>query len=71
MRPLANVSSAQFLLAFLIAAAAGTAVFFHAERHKVPHPSAWASFVFLFLIAGLPSYLLRVRRLRKQRERVI
>jgi len=68
---LANVSSAQFLLAFLIAAAAGTAVFFHAERHKVPHPSAWASFVFLFLIAGLPSYLLRVRRLRKQRERVI
>ncbi|HEY8647275.1 MAG TPA: hypothetical protein VIL77_15500 [Gaiellaceae bacterium] len=68
---MANVSSAQFLLAFLIAAAAGTAVFFHAERHKVPHPSAWASFVFLFLIAGLPSYLLRVRRLRKQRERVI
>ncbi|MDX6427445.1 MAG: hypothetical protein QOD52_2850, partial [Gaiellaceae bacterium] len=46
---------------------AGTAVFFHAERHKVPHPSAWASFVFLFLIAGLPTYLIRVRRLRKQR----
>jgi Flp pilus assembly protein TadB len=66
---LANVSSAQFLVAFLLAAAAGTAVFFHAERHKVPHPSAWASFVFLLLIAGLPSYLLRVRRLRKQRER--
>ena len=32
--------------------------------------SAWASFVFLFLIAGLPSYLLRFRRLRKQRGRV-
>jgi Flp pilus assembly protein TadB len=66
----ANVTTPQFLLAFLIAAGAGTAVFFHAERHKVPHPSAWASFVFLFLIAGLPSYLLRVRRLRKQRGRV-
>lgn len=66
----ANVTPAQFLLAFLLAAAAGTAVFFHAERHKVPHPSAWASFVFLFLIVGLPSYLVRVRRLRKQRSRV-
>jgi Flp pilus assembly protein TadB len=69
LRPVTNVSSSEFLVAFLIAAAAGTAVFFHAEKHKVPHPSAWASFVFLFLIAGLPSYLLRVRRLRKQRER--
>ena len=66
---MSNVTPAQFLVAFLLAAAVGTAVFFHAERHKVPHSSAWASFVFLFLIAGLPSYLLRVRRLRKQRER--
>ena len=41
-----------------------------AERHKVPHSSAWASFVFLFLIVGLPSYALRVRSLRKQRGRV-
>jgi Flp pilus assembly protein TadB len=70
LRPVSNVSSAQFLVAFLLAAAVGTAVFFHAERHKVPHPSAWASFVFLFLIVGLPSYLLRVRRLRKQRARI-
>jgi hypothetical protein len=62
-----NVAPAQFFVAFLLAAAAGTAVFFHAERHKVPHPSAWASFVFLFLILGLPSYLVRVRRLRKHR----
>jgi hypothetical protein len=65
--PVAHVTTAQFLVAFLLAAAAGTAVFFHADRHRVPHPSAWASFVFLFLIAGLPSYLIRVRRLRKQR----
>jgi len=65
-----TVTPAQFLLAFAIAAAAGTAVFFHAEKRKIKHPSAWASFVFLFLIAGLPTYLLRVRRLRKQRGRV-
>jgi hypothetical protein len=66
----ATFSTGQFLVAILLAAGAGTVVFFHAERHKVPHPSAWASFVFLFLIAGLPSYLIRVRRLRKQRGRV-
>jgi Flp pilus assembly protein TadB len=65
-----TITPTQFLVAFLLAAGTGTVVFFHAERHKVPHPSAWASFVFLFLIAGLPSYLLRVRRLRKQRGRV-
>jgi Flp pilus assembly protein TadB len=70
LRAVGNVTTAQFLAAFLFAAGAGTAVFFHADRHKVPHPSAWASFVFLFLIVGLPSYLLRVRRLRKQRGRV-
>ena len=67
---LANVTTAQFLVAFLLAAGAGTAVFFHAERNKVPHASAWASFVFLFLIVGLPSYYVRVRRLRKQRGRM-
>jgi hypothetical protein len=66
---LGNVTSAQFLVAFLLAAGAGTAVFFHAERHRVSHPSAWASFVFLFLLVGLPCYLLRVRSLRKQRGR--
>jgi hypothetical protein len=65
----ADFTPAEFLIAFALAAAAGTAVFFHAERHKVPHASAWASFVFLFLLAGLPSYLIRVRRLRKQRSR--
>ena len=51
---MANVTPGQFLFAFAVAAAAGTAVFFHADRNKVPHPSAWASFVFLFLIVGLP-----------------
>lgn len=62
-----TMSTGQFLVAFAAAAAAGTAVFFHAERHKVRHPSAWASFVFLFLIVGLPAYVLHVRRLRRRR----
>jgi len=60
-----KLTAAQFLVAFAIAAAAGTAVFFHAERHRIRHPSLWASFVFLFLIIGLPAYALYVRRVRR------
>jgi hypothetical protein len=52
----------------VLAAGAGTAVFFHAERNQVKHPSAWASFVFLFLIVGLPSYAIHVRRVRRSRR---
>jgi high-affinity Fe2+/Pb2+ permease len=63
-----GVSNAEFLVAFLLAAAVGTAVFFHAEKNHIRHPSAWASFVFLFLIAGLPSYALHVRRVRRSRR---
>jgi high-affinity Fe2+/Pb2+ permease len=63
-----SVSATQFLVAFLIAAGAGTAVFFHAERNRIRRPSAWASFVFLFLIAGLPSYALHVWRVRRGRR---
>jgi len=63
-----NASPYQFLVAILIAAGAGTAVFFHAERHRIKHPSAWASFVFLFLIVGLPSYALHVRRVNRRRS---
>ena len=62
-----QLTTAQFLVAFVIAAAAGTFVFFHAERRRIKHPSAWASAVFLFLAVGLPLYLLQVRRVRKAR----
>jgi Flp pilus assembly protein TadB len=62
-----DVNNAQFAIAFLLAAAAGTAVFFHAERHRIAHPSLWASFVFLFLLAGLPSYVFYVRRRKRRR----
>ncbi len=62
-----SLSTAQFLVAFVVAAAVGTAVFFHAEHNKIRHPSAWASLVFLFLIVGLPAYALHVRRVRRSR----
>jgi Flp pilus assembly protein TadB len=58
---------AQFLAAFVLGAVAGTAVFFHAERNHIKHSSAWASFVFLALLIGLPSYVVYVRRTRRRR----
>ena len=61
-----NPSNAQFAVALLIAAGAGTAVFFHADRNHIKHPSAWASFVFLLLIVGLPAYFIHVRRLKRR-----
>jgi len=66
---MAPPSTAGFLAAFVIAAAAGTAVFFHAERNQIKHPSAWASAVFLFLAIALPFYVLHVRRVRRRRGR--
>ena len=58
---------AQFLAAFALGAIAGTLVFFHAERNHIKHPSGWASFVFLALLIGLPSYIVYVRRTRRRR----
>jgi high-affinity Fe2+/Pb2+ permease len=63
----ADLSPAEFLVAFAIAAGIGTLVFFHADRNGIRHPSAWAGFVFLFLIVGLPSYLVYSRRVRRRR----
>jgi Flp pilus assembly protein TadB len=56
---------ASALVGLLVAAGAGTAVFFHADRRHDPHPSAWASFVFLLLVVGLPAYVLHARRRRR------
>lgn len=60
-------TTAEFLVAFVVAAGAGTAVFLHAERNKIKHPSAWASAVFLFLAIALPLYWVHVRRVRRNR----
>jgi cytosine/uracil/thiamine/allantoin permease len=62
-----STTPTQFLVAFVIAAAVGTAVFFHADRNHIRHPSAWASVVFLFLVVGLPAYAIHVRRVRRRR----
>ena len=62
-----ELTTAQFLVAFALAGAAGTAVFFHAERNGIKHPSGWASLVFLFLIVGLPLYVVHARRVRRRR----
>jgi uncharacterized membrane-anchored protein len=61
------VSNAQFLVAFLVGASAGTAVFFHAERNGIKRPAGWASAVFLALIVALPAYVVHVRRVRRRR----
>lgn len=66
--PVSSFSNQQFAAAFVLGAVAGTAVFFHAERNRIKHPSAWASFVFLFLIVGLPTYALHVRRVKRRRQ---
>jgi hypothetical protein len=66
--PVTTFSNQEFAVAFVLGAAIGTAVFFHAERNRIKHPSAWASFVFLFMIVGLPVYALHVRRVRRQRR---
>ena len=60
-------TNAQFLIAFTLGAGAGTLVFFHASKNTIKHPSAWASFVFVALAVGLPSYLIHVRRIRRSR----
>ena len=64
-----QVSTGQFLVAFIFAGAVGTFVFFHAERNRIGHPSLWAGFVFLFLIVGLPVYVIHARRIRSRRGR--
>jgi hypothetical protein len=62
-----EVTAGQFLFAFAVAAAAGTGVFFHAERNRIKNPSLWASLVFLFLVIALPAYAVHVRRVRRRR----
>lgn len=66
--PVSTFSNQEFAVAFVLGAIGGTAVFFHAERNRIRHPSAWASFVFLFLIVGLPVYALHVRRVHRKRR---
>lgn len=60
-------ANTSFLIGFVLATCAGAAVFLHADKHRIKHPTAWASFVFLALIVGLPAYFVYVTRLRRRR----
>ena len=60
-----QASTAEFLIAFALAAIAGGAVWIHADRHGSRHPTAWAISVVLFLAIALPIYALHVRRSRR------
>jgi hypothetical protein len=62
-----QISNSEFLVAFVIAASAGTVVWFHADKNGIKHPSAWAIAVWLFLAIGLPCYIVHVRRVRRAR----
>jgi hypothetical protein len=61
-----EISTEQFLVAWSIAAAAGIAVFLHADRHGSKHTTAWGIGVFLFLGLVLPIYVIHAYRNRRR-----
>jgi Flp pilus assembly protein TadB len=61
-----HATTAQFLLAFVVGAVVGAAVFVHADKNGSRHPTAWAFSVFLFLAVALPVYVIHVRRNRRR-----
>ena len=63
-----QLTLAQFLLAWAVAAAAAVAVFFHADRHRVGHSTAWGVGVFLALGLALPLYVIHYRRQKGSRR---
>lgn len=60
-----DLTTEQFLVAWAVAAAVGTAVFLHADRNGSRHPTAWAASVFFFLAIALPIYAVHVVRSRR------
>jgi hypothetical protein len=63
---LGAISTADFLVAYAVATAAGVAVFLHADRHGSRHTTAWGIGVFLFLGLVLPIYVIHVIRTRRR-----
>ena len=61
-------TTAEFLVAWTLAAGAAIAVFLHANRHHVAHPTAWGVGVFLVLGLVLPLYVVYYRRQRGSRR---
>jgi hypothetical protein len=63
-----QLTTAEFLVAWAVAGGAATAVFLHAERHRVGHATAWGIGVFLVLGLALPLYVIHYRRQRGSRR---
>jgi hypothetical protein len=63
-----ELTTPEFLVAWALAGAAAVAVFLHAERHGVPHATAWGAGVFLFLGLALPIYIIHYRRRKTTRR---
>ena len=59
-----DVTTSQFLFAWVLAGGAAIGVFLHANRHGVRHPTAWGAGVFLVLAIALPLYVIHYRRQR-------
>ena len=66
---MADLTTAQFLVAFTLAALVGAAVFLHADRNGSRHPTAWAISVFLLLAVALPVYVIHAIRTRGRSSR--
>jgi hypothetical protein len=63
------VTSEHFLIAYVVFAILGGAVFIHADRNGSRHPTAWAIVVFFFGVLALPVYALHVYLTRRRRRR--
>lgn len=64
-----ELSTTEFVAAWALAAAAATAVFVHAGRKGVSHPTAWGAGVFLFLGIALPLYVIHYHRRKRAARR--
>jgi hypothetical protein len=60
-----DLTTGQFLVAWALAGAASIAVFLHANRKGVPHPTAWGVGVFLVLGLALPLYVISYLRRKR------
>ena len=63
-----ELTLAQLLIAWALAAAAAIAVYLHANRHGVRHATAWSAGVFLALVIALPLYVIHYRRQKSARR---
>jgi membrane protein implicated in regulation of membrane protease activity len=63
-----ELTTPEFLVAWALAGGAAVAVYLHANRHGVRHPTAWGAGVFLALAIALPLYVIHYLRQRGSRQ---